>query len=69
MSIQKVVAMYLRQVLSTEKSSDGENFSVVKIHPDGNAPYQDETLAIDGQEYDLNFEEDKDGISAETLEA
>ena len=39
------------------------------MHPDGNAPYQDEPLAIAGQEYELNFEKDKDGIPAETLEA
>ena len=30
---------------------------------------QDEPLAVAGQEYALNFEEDKDGIPAETLEA
>ena len=55
--------------LSAEESSNGEDFGVVDMHPDGNAPYQDEPLAIAGQEYELNFEEDKDGIPAETLEA
>ncbi|XP_028408213.1 uncharacterized protein LOC114530791 [Dendronephthya gigantea] len=55
--------------LSTEESSNGEDFGVVYLHPDGNAPFQDEPLAIVGQEYKLNFEEDKDGIPAQTLEA
>jgi hypothetical protein len=39
------------------------------MHPDGNAPYQDEPLAIVGQDCDFRFEEDRDGISPETLEA
>ena len=60
------------QSLSTEgtqESSNGEDFDVVDMHPNGNALYQDEPLAVAGQEYALNFEEDKDGIPAETLEA
>ena len=55
--------------LSAEESSNSEDFGVVDMHPDGNAPYQDKPLAVAGQEYELNFEEDKDGIPAETLEA
>ena len=39
------------------------------MHSDDNEPYQDEPLAIPGQEYVLSFEEDKDGIPAATLEA
>ena len=60
------------QSLSTEgtqESSNSEDFDVVDMHPNGNAPYQDEPLAVAGQEYILNFEEDKDGIPAEMLEA
>ncbi len=59
------------QSLSTEgtqESSNGEDFDV-DMHPNCNAPYQDEPLAVAGQEYVLNFEEDKDGIPAEMLEA
>ena len=55
--------------LSADDSSNGENYGVVDMHPDGNAPYQDEPLAIVGQDYDFRFEEDRDGISPETLEA
>ena len=39
------------------------------MHPEGNEPYEDEPLAVPGQEYALNFQEDKDGIPAVTLEA
>ena len=39
------------------------------MHPDSNAPYQDESFAIAGQEYELNFRENKEGIPAEMLEA
>ncbi|CAB4042141.1 Hypothetical predicted protein [Paramuricea clavata] len=55
--------------LSADESSNGENYGVVDMHPDSNAPYQDEPLAIVGQDYDFRFEEDRDGISPETLEA
>jgi hypothetical protein len=55
--------------LSANESSNGENYGVVDMHPDGNAPYQDEPLAIVGQDCDFRFEEDRDGISPETLEA
>ncbi|CAB4028332.1 Hypothetical predicted protein, partial [Paramuricea clavata] len=55
--------------LSADESSNGENYGVVDMHPDGNAPYQDEPLAIVGQDYNFRFEEDRDGISPETLEA
>lgn len=52
-----------------EGSSSNEDYGAVDMHPNGNEPYQDEPLAIPGQEYVLNFEEDKDGIPAATLEA
>ncbi|CAB4009929.1 Hypothetical predicted protein [Paramuricea clavata] len=67
--IDKVVAIYLGLNLSADESSNCENYGVVDMHPDGNAPYQDEPLAIVGQDYDFRFEEDRDGISPETLEA
>ena len=55
--------------ISDEDSFSNEDYGVVDMHPDGNEPYQDEPLAIPGQEYVLSFEEDKDGIPAATLEA
>ena len=46
-----------------------EQFSLIDSSSDGDyAPYQDEPLALPGQAR-VNFEEDKDGIPRETLEA
>ena len=50
-------------------SSSDKAFGTVDMNPYGSEPYQDEPLAIAGQEATLNFEEDKDGIPAETLES
>ena len=55
--------------LSADESSNSKNYGVVDMHPDVNVPYQDEHLAIIGQDYDFRFKEDRDGISPETLEA
>ena len=54
---------------SDENYSSDKDYGVVDVHPEGNEPCQDEPLAIPGQEYVLNFEEDKDDIPAATLEA
>ena len=63
-----------KDISAAESSSDEDNssdkdYGVVDMHPEGNEPYQDEPLAVPGQEYALNFEDDKDGIPAATLEA
>ncbi|XP_065059440.1 uncharacterized protein LOC135692765 isoform X1 [Rhopilema esculentum] len=48
-----------------DSSTDGD-YEVVNLQ--AHAPYQDEPLALPGQAR-VNFEEDKDGIPRETLEA
>ncbi len=58
-----------RRSVSAEESSSDEDFGTVDMNPYGGEPYQDEPLAIAGQEATLNFKEDKDGIPAETLES
>ena len=58
-----------RNVSAEESSTSDEDFGTVDMNPYGGEPYQDEPLAIAGLEATLNFEEDKDGIPAETLES
>jgi hypothetical protein len=55
--------------VSLEESLSDEDFGVVDMNPYGGEPYQDEPLAIAGQEVALNFEEDRDGIPVEILES
>ena len=51
---------------SSESSSTDEDYGVVNLQ--AHAPYQDEPLAVPGQAR-VVYEEDKDGIPRETLEA
>ena len=50
----------------SESSSTDQDYGVVNLQ--AHAPYQDEPLAVPGQPR-VVFEEDKDGIPHETLEA
>ena len=50
----------------SDSSSSDEDYGVVNLQ--AHAPYQDEPLAVPGQAR-VNYEEDKDGIPRETIEA
>ena len=50
----------------SKSSSTDEDYGVVNLQ--AHAPYQDERLAVPGQPR-VVYEEDKDGIPCETLEA